>query len=83
MQLLSLSWGILSLVGMIAGFMPFFGALNWMLIPFAVIGAIVSAIAVGTAPAEVSKMPSLAGLLCCGIAVTFGFFRLIVGFGAI
>jgi hypothetical protein len=83
MQLVSLSWGILSLLGMAAGFMPFFGALNWLLIPFAVIGAIVSAIAVGTSPPDVNKTPSLAGLLCCGVAVTFGFFRLIVGFGAI
>lgn len=53
MQDISLIWGILALVGMLAGFVPFYGALNWLVIPFAGIGAIVSAIALGTAPAEV------------------------------
>jgi len=36
-------------------FVPFYGSLNWLLIPFAVIGPIISAIALGTAPAEASK----------------------------
>jgi hypothetical protein len=45
MQMVSLIWGILALVGMLVAFVPFFGALNRLLIPFAVVGAIVSAIA--------------------------------------
>lgn len=83
MQIVSLMWGILALVGMLVGFLPFFGALNWLLIPFAVIGAILSAIAAGTAPAGVSKGKSLAGLICCGIAAIFGLIRLVVGFGVV
>jgi len=83
MQVVSLIWGILALLGMLVGFMPFFGALNWLLIPFAVIGAILSAIAAGTAPAGVSKGKSLAGLMCCGIAAIFGLIRLVVGFGVV
>lgn len=83
MQILSLTWGILALLGMLVGFVPFFGALNWLLIPFAVVGAMVSAIAAGTAPAGVSKGKSIAGLICCGIATIFGLIRLIVGFGVV
>jgi predicted RND superfamily exporter protein len=53
MQSVSLIWGLFSLFGMLIGFVPFFGALNWLLIPFAVIGTIVSAIALGMAPDDV------------------------------
>ena len=83
MQSISLIWSLLSLFGMLIGFVPFFGALNWLLIPFAMIGAIVSAIALGTAPAEAAKGKSIAGLISCGIASIFGFIRLIVGFGIV
>lgn len=80
MQVVSLVWGILALIGMLVGFVPFFGALNWLLIPFAIIGAIVSAIAAGTSPAG-NKGKSIAGLICCGIAMIFGLIRLVVGLG--
>jgi hypothetical protein len=83
MQDVSLIWGVLALVGMLAGFVPFYGALNWLVIPFAGIGAIVSAIALGTAPADASKGKSIAGLIGCGIATIFGLIRLIVGFGIV
>jgi len=83
MQSISLIWGLLSLFGMMIGFVPFYGALNWLLIPFAGIGAVVSAIALGTAPAEAGKGKGLAGLIGCGIAAIFGFIRLIVGFGIV
>ena len=83
MQIVSLTWGIFALIGMLVGFVPFFGALNWLLIPFAGLGAIVSAVAAGTAPEEASKGKSIAGLICCGIATIFGLIRLIVGFGVV
>lgn len=68
---------------MLIGFVPFYGAFNWVLIPFAVIGAIVSAIALGTAPAESGIGKGMAGLISCGIAAIFGFIRLVVGFGIV
>jgi hypothetical protein len=68
---------------MLIGFVPFLGALNWLLIPFAVIGAIVSAVALGTAPAEAGKGKSIAGLIGCGLAAIFGFIRLVVGVGIV
>ena len=83
MQSVSLIWGLFSLFGMLIGFVPFFGALNWLLIPFAVIGTIVSAIALGMAPAEAGLGKGIAGLISCGIAAIFGFIRLVVGFGIV
>jgi hypothetical protein len=77
---LSLVWGILALVGVLVAFTPFFGALNWLLIPFAVVGAIVSAIVTGMVP-QGQRGTSTAGLICCGIAALFGLLRLIAGFG--
>lgn len=83
MQVLSLMWGILALVGMVVGFFPFFGALNWLIIPFAGVGAILSALAVGMTPADEPKGKSIAGLICCGIAAIFGLVRLVIGFGVV
>jgi hypothetical protein len=80
MQVISLLWGILALLGMLVGFVPFLGALNWLNIPFAGFGAIVSAIALGTTSAP-SKGKSIAGLVCCGIALFFGIIRLALGGG--
>lgn len=57
-------------------------ALNWLLVPFAVIGT-VSAIALGLAPAEAGIGKGIAGLISCGIAAIFGFLRLVVGFGIV
>lgn len=82
MQIVSLVWGILALVGVLVAFTPFLGALNWLLIPFAVIGAVVSAIVTGMAP-EGTRGKSMAGLICCGIAAIFGFLRLVAGLGLV
>jgi len=83
MQVLSLVWGILSLVGMVVAFMPCLGSLNWLNIPFSVLGLIVSVIAISTAKAGKSKGPSIAGIVCCSIAVLFGLVRLVAGGGVL
>ena len=44
MLIVSLVWGILALIVVLTGFVTFFGALSWVLVPFAVVAAIVSAI---------------------------------------
>ena len=80
MQVLSLVWGILALIGMIIGFVPCLGALNWLNIPFAGVGAIVSGIAVGTSK-DSNRVAGLTGLVCCGIALVFGMIRLALGGG--
>ena len=82
MQVLSLVWGILAALGMIVGFFPCLGALNWINIPFAGIGIIISGIALGTA-GDAPKGYSTAGIICCGVAFFFGIIRLILGGGVV
>lgn len=82
MQILSLVWGILAVIGMVVGFFPCLGALNWLNIPFAGIGILVSAIALATARDE-SKGGSIAGLVCCIVALFFGIIRLVLGGGVL
>lgn len=82
MQVLSLIWGILALVGMLVAFMPLFGALNWINIPFAIIGVMISSAALGRSREE-SKGMSIAGLVCCTLAVLVGMIRLVMGVGMV
>jgi hypothetical protein len=82
MQVISLIWGILALVGMVIGFVPCLGALNWLNIPFSGIGLIISGIALATA-GDKPKASSIVGLILCTIAVFFGLIRLIVGGGIV
>ena len=75
MQTLSLIWGILALVGMFVGFFPCLGALNWLNIPFAAVGLILSIVAAATgSPGR--RGGSVAGVVCCAVAVVFGVIRL-------
>ena len=45
MGLISLLWGICAMVLMVFALIPLLGAANWLLIPFAAIGAVIAAIA--------------------------------------
>ena len=80
MQILSLVWGILAIVGMIVGFFPCLGALNWLNIPFAGMGLVISIIALVTTK-EPKRGGSIAGIVCCAVALIFGIIRLIAGGG--
>jgi hypothetical protein len=82
MQVLSLIWGILAILGMVVAFFPCLGALNWLNIPFSGIGIIISGIALGTAGTK-PKGSSVAGLVCCIIAMFFGIIRLVLGGGVV
>lgn len=82
MQVLSLICGILAIIGMFVGFFPCLGALNWVNIPLAGVGLIISVIALSTAK-EGNKGGSIAGIVCCGIAIFFGMMRLIAGGGVL
>lgn len=82
MQVVSLTWGILAILGMIVGFFPCLGALNWLNIPFAGIGIIISAIAFSE-EGDKPKGSSKGGLVCCAIALFFGLIRLFMGGGVI
>lgn len=82
MQALSLLWGILAIVGMVVGFIPCLGSLNWLNIPFAGVGIIVSGIALSAA-GNSSKSSATAGLVCCIVALFFGIIRLALGGGVL
>ena len=79
MQILSLIWGILAICGMFIATIPLLGWLNWANIPFAIIGLIISIIAVTTA--KRGRGMGIAGLVLCCIAIVWGAIRLKVGLG--
>ena len=79
MQVLSLIWGILAIIGMFVAFVPFFGWMNWANIPFSFIGLIISIVA--TATAKGKKGMGITGIILCSIAIFFGSIRLILGAG--
>lgn len=80
MQVLSLVWGILAIIGMVVAFFPCLGALNWINIPFSLAGLVVSIITVATTQ-EPRKGPAIAGLVLCALAVALGGIRLVAGGG--
>lgn len=82
MPVLSLVWGILALLGMLIGFLPCVGWLNWLNIPFAIVGLIISIVAVAR-PEREGKSAALAGLVCCAAAIVIGGIRLVLGGGVI
>jgi hypothetical protein len=78
MQILSLVWGILAILGLGVGIIPCLGSLNWINIPFAAIGLVIGIVA--------KSKPGNSGAATIGIvlnamAVAFGIFRLILGGG--
>lgn len=80
MQILSLVWGILAIMGMFVAFFPCLGALNWINIPFSFAGLILSIITVVTTR-EPRKGAAIAGLVLCALAVALGAIRLLLGGG--
>jgi thiamine transporter ThiT len=72
MKLLGTLFGIFAILGMLLGFIPLLGWFNWINIPLAVIGLILSAL-----------FGSKTGMTLCIVAIFFGLFRLVIGFGVI
>ncbi len=72
MKIIGLILGILAALGMLLAFIPLLGWLNWINIPFAILGLIFSVI---------SK--SKGGTVLCVVAVIFGIIRLALGGGII
>lgn len=82
MQVLSLVWGILAFIGLVIAFFPCLGSLNWLNIPFSVIGLIISIIALTKSPPD-NKTLAIIGTVLCGLAVVAGTVRLIMGAGVV
>jgi hypothetical protein len=83
MKTASLVIGIIVLVLMLIGFVPCFGALNWINIPFAGIGLIISILALVQSKSGEEKGKVIAGIILCSIALIFGLIRLVLGGGVV
>ena len=75
---LGLVWGILAILGMVVGFIPCFGSLNYLNIPFAVCGLLFGVLAVALSS---DKEYAIAACVLCAVAIFLGSIRLVLGFG--
>ena len=75
MGLISVLWGIVAMVWMIVALIPLIGITNWLLIPFAAIGAIIAAIGIAITARE-KRGRAKAGLVLNGIVIVVAVLRL-------
>lgn len=80
MGLISLLWGIVAMILMILALIPLLGAANWLVIPFAAVGAIIAAIGILFTRTE-KRGRAKAGLVLNGIVIIVGIVRLSLGGG--
>ena len=78
MGILALIWGILAFLLFALALLPCLGWLNWLNIPFAVVGVIVSIVAMARARSG-ALGPAVGGLILSLCAVVVGFVRLALG----
>ena len=82
MGLISLLWGIVAMILMILALIPLLGAANWLVIPFAAVGAIIAAIGILFTRTE-NRGRAKAGLVLNGIVIVVGIIRLSLGGGIV
>ncbi|WAC62247.1 hypothetical protein OVA13_12705 [Pseudoxanthomonas sp. SL93] len=82
MGLISLLWGIVAMILMILALIPLLGAANWLVIPFAAVGAIIAAIGILFTRTQ-HRGRAKAGLVLNGIVIVVGIIRLSLGGGVI
>lgn len=82
MGLISLIWGIVALAWMILALLPIVGITNWLLIPFAAVGAILAAIGILFTRTD-RRGRAKAGLLLNALVIIVAIWRLGLGGGLI
>jgi hypothetical protein len=82
MGLISLLWGIVAMLWMIFALIPLIGITNWLLIPFAAVGALIAAIGIALTSRE-KRGRAKAGLVLNGIVIVVAIVRLNLGGGLI
>lgn len=82
MGLISLLWGIVAMLWMILALIPIIGITNWLLIPFAAIGAIIAAIGIALTSRE-KRGRAKAGLVLNCIVIVVAILRLNLGWGVV
>jgi hypothetical protein len=75
MGVISVLWGILAMVWMVFALIPIVGITNWLLIPFAAIGAILAAIGIATTARD-KRGRAKAGLVLNAIVIIVATLRL-------
>ena len=82
MGLISILWGIVAMIWMVLALIPLVGITNWLLIPFAAIGAIIAAIGIAITSAP-HRSRAKTGLILNVVAILIGGLRLLLGGGLI
>jgi len=82
MGVISLVWGIVALLWMILALVPLLGAMNWLVIPFAAIGAVIAAIGMLLSGGGKNGRAK-AGLILNAIVIMVAVVRLNLGGGII
>jgi len=82
MGLISLLWGVVALFWMVLALIPVIGITNWLLIPFAAVGAAIAAIGILFTRSE-KRGRAKAGLILNGIVIVVAAIRLSMGGGLI
>lgn len=82
MGLISLLWGIFAMFWMVLALVPVIGITNWLLIPFAAVGAIIGAIGIALTSRD-KRGRAKAGLVLNGIVIIVAMWRLGLGGGLI
>ncbi len=82
MGLISLVWGVVALLWMLLALIPLLGWGNWLVIPFAGIGALIAVIGIALTARE-NRGRAKAGLLLNCVVMVVGAIRLSLGGGII
>jgi hypothetical protein len=82
MGLISLLWGLVALCWMVLALVPVIGITNWLLIPFAALGAAIAAVGILFTRSE-KRGRAKAGLVLNGIVIVVAAIRLSMGGGLI
>jgi len=82
MGLISLVWGIVAMLWMVLALIPVVGITNWLLIPFAAIGAIIAALGIALTRPE-NRGRAKAGLVLNIVVIIIAAWRLSLGGGLI
>jgi len=75
MGLISVLWGIVAMVWMVFALIPVIGITNWLLIPFAAVGAIIAAIGIALSRPG-SRGRAKTGLVLNGLVIVVATLRL-------
>lgn len=82
MGVISLLWGLVSLLWAGLAFIPLLGWGNWFMLPFAACGFVFAGITAAVV-GEPGKGRAKTGLMLCVVAIVVGVARLIIGGGVI